>query len=928
MNALLLRSMKILSAFALSIFAILCLILVFIPTVINKQENLTSNISNLIHQPITISKVTVGWSHLDPVLQLKNVILYDSHTQHVTLTIAEIEIGFDLWRALFKHEVAFGLVHISGVKLVANEIHKNIFVIEGVNRAPAFDLKNLATSQTDDFVQIEKLGYIDIDNVDLTVNLLNGKKLQLDKVYLISENFRGYHHFRVHFDLIGNKIYNYYMIGNLIGGVYENKNLKSEFVLKTNDFKIQGKLDLQKKSNDKTNIFLLLHVPRFNLTKLNEYLPNFGINGHLKEWLSKAARKGFISNTELLLNGNLDDFPFDKQNGIFYIKTKFTDLDLFYQKNWPVAENLNGTLQIYDRLLVADVKTGMIKHTKIDVARIILPDIGKSKPQRLILHALFSGQLAHGMDFLQTGPLFKKIGNRLLNLRLFGPMQLRLHLNIPLAEDEKDHTIRAAGTISLHDANVTSTDWNVSIQHINGDLQFTQDDLFADSLKGFLLNEPVTMHIFTIKDFTNVDFIGKLNFNNFAKTYPVVLLDSFDGTSDFSAHLSLAQDRKQLSHLNFYSNLQGVLIDLPKPFSKPKMIKKVLKMVISFSKEQPMTVKVNYDKTVQANILFDLIKKERVFKKATFEFVDPLLTGSLILTSTNVLGDFKKLYWFSSQKVKKIHLAPEQVIKTKIKIAQFYLNNHLFGSVNILAEPKNNAVMINQFQITNPSLNFNATGEWDKFFTRINGVLNITSLKSFFNRLGLNYQIQAEKVESRFHFIWNNDPFYLSTSNLKGNLQFKTGHGVIPSFSKKQNDQLDFGRMLTLLSVESIPRRLTFDFSDITTRGFSFDGMKGSLQFDDGLITTNDLLVHAIMVDILAKGTYDMSKSYIHFKLSVQPKLLASLPVILAIAQGPVVGLATLGITWATQPILKHVFAKCYVLDGPFSKPVVEKCKK
>ena len=48
-------------------------------------------------------------------------------------------------------------------------------------------------------------------------------------------------------------------------------------------------------------------------------------------------------------------------------------------------------------------------------------------------------------------------------------------------------------------------------------------------------------------------------------------------------------------------------------------------------------------------------------------------------------------------------------------------------------------------------------------------------------------------------------------------------------------------RLLSVLSLQSLPRRLAFDFRDLFEQGFAFDSITGDVEIDDGVARTNNL---------------------------------------------------------------------------------------
>src|SRR5690606_15527083 len=50
-------------------------------------------------------------------------------------------------------------------------------------------------------------------------------------------------------------------------------------------------------------------------------------------------------------------------------------------------------------------------------------------------------------------------------------------------------------------------------------------------------------------------------------------------------------------------------------------------------------------------------------------------------------------------------------------------------------------------------------------------------------------------------------------------------------------------RLLGAFNFDAVVRRLQLDFSDLFQRGFAYDLITGQLQFNQGVVTTNDSLI-------------------------------------------------------------------------------------
>ncbi|MGO8279672.1 AsmA-like C-terminal region-containing protein, partial [Rhizobium ruizarguesonis] len=63
-----------------------------------------------------------------------------------------------------------------------------------------------------------------------------------------------------------------------------------------------------------------------------------------------------------------------------------------------------------------------------------------------------------------------------------------------------------------------------------------------------------------------------------------------------------------------------------------------------------------------------------------------------------------------------------------------------------------------------------------------------------------------------------------------------------------------------VLSMQSLPRRLTLDFRDVFSEGFAFDAITGNAQIEQGIAKTDNLKMRGVNATVLMGGTADIVK--------------------------------------------------------------------
>ena len=132
------------------------------------------------------------------------------------------------------------------------------------------------------------------------------------------------------------------------------------------------------------------------------------------------------------------------------------------------------------------------------------------------------------------------------------------------------------------------------------------------------------------------------------------------------------------------------------------------------------------------------------------------------------------------------------------------------------------------------------------------------------------------------------------------------------------------GRLLGILSLQSLPRRITLDFRDIFSDGFAFDSIGGQFAVTRGVMETKDLQIQGPSAKVLMSGTVNLGAETQNLKVRVQPAVGETIAVGTMIAN-PIAG----AVVWAAQKIFKdpldQAFAFEYGVTGSWADPKVEK---
>jgi len=251
--------------------------------------------------------------------------------------------------------------------------------------------------------------------------------------------------------------------------------------------------------------------------------------------------------------------------------------------------------------------------------------------------------------------------------------------------------------------------------------------------------------------------------------------------------------------------------------------------------------------------------------------------------------------------------------------------NHMpLGQVIFKTTPSSNGASIQTLSIVSTYLNLQATGEWlQSNATRLQGSATSSNVSAFLSSLGLDVRnFISSNGRVNFNLSWPDAPFAPSLTGLAGTASLDLGKGRIVDIGETNGAKMDIGRMLSIFSLQTIPRRLTFDFSDVFQKGYSFDFVKGDFSFRNGDAYTKNLVFDGPVAKVGIDGRIGLKNHDYGFTLSVTPYVTSSLPIAATLLTGqPLIGLAAVAVNTVISSSVSKVTTYYYAVSGPWDNP-------
>jgi uncharacterized protein YhdP len=170
---------------------------------------------------------------------------------------------------------------------------------------------------------------------------------------------------------------------------------------------------------------------------------------------------------------------------------------------------------------------------------------------------------------------------------------------------------------------------------------------------------------------------------------------------------------------------------------------------------------------------------------------------------------------------------------------------------------------------------------------------------------------------------WKGLPFALDFPSLSGNMLVNLNKG---QFLKVDNAG---AKLISVINLQSLPRRLSLDFRDVFSQGFSFDTIKGDVIANQGILRTNNLKMNSVSATAVMEGSADLAKETQDIHVAIIPNMNAgTASVVYGLAVNPVIGLSTFLAQLFFRAPLAKAFTVEYQVTGDWKNPIYTELNK
>ncbi|MFZ5538984.1 MAG: YhdP family protein [Pseudomonadota bacterium] len=263
----------------------------------------------------------------------------------------------------------------------------------------------------------------------------------------------------------------------------------------------------------------------------------------------------------------------------------------------------------------------------------------------------------------------------------------------------------------------------------------------------------------------------------------------------------------------------------------------------------------------------------------------------------------------------------------------FELGSRKLGRLELVAQNVaangGNAWQMQKLEIANPDGRLTATGRWEREANAAPSAprrmtlalsLDFGNAGALLGRLGIADAVRGGSGKLDGELSWRGSPLAIDYPSLAGRLQLSAAKG---QFLKADAGA---GRLLAVMSLQSLPRRIALDFRDIFSEGFAFDQITATAELKGGVLVTRDFKMRGVSATVLIEGSTDLLNETQNLHVLVLPEIDArSASLVYALMANPAVGLGTFLAQMLLRDPLSKAFSYEYEVSGSWTDPQVKR---
>lgn len=325
---------------------------------------------------------------------------------------------------------------------------------------------------------------------------------------------------------------------------------------------VRGKYKFVQNESDWMNIQGL--IKQAQVARVPYYLPNV-LGEKVRGWLEGALRAGMAENASFIAKGPVKSFPFhDSQSADerFEIKIPIRQAELSFAPDWPAIDDIKGVVTINGKSLMVDAEQASTKGVPLSPVTASIENMDAWEPV-LKVEGLAQAELDQLVDYTNSSPVSSLIGGVLLQAQVDGLAQLKLMLEIPLAQTSNT---KVNGNLLFDNNRVRLVAGMPWVKNLQGQIDFSGSKLELIKVRGNALGRPLKISGGSSNGLLQIKASGRATAQGLAEYLNPLVKPYLEGETSFDVSV---ESQGGLPTISVLSDLSGMGVLLPAPFSKP-----------------------------------------------------------------------------------------------------------------------------------------------------------------------------------------------------------------------------------------------------------------------------------------------------------------------------------------------------------------------
>jgi uncharacterized protein (TIGR02099 family) len=264
---------------------------------------------------------------------------------------------------------------------------------------------------------------------------------------------------------------------------------------------------------------------------------------------------------------------------------------------------------------------------------------------------------------------------------------------------------------------------------------------------------------------------------------------------------------------------------------------------------------------------------------------------------------------------------PKDLPSMDLVTERFTYRGKELGRVELMAQRVGDDWRIDKLGLNSADGTLTGSGAWRSGAparSSLDFELHTSDAGQFLARVGYPDVVKGGKAQLKGSLTWNGELALIDYPSLTGDVQLRAESGQFLEIEP------GFGKLISLMSLQSLPRRITLDFRDVFSKGFEFERISSSGQVERGVMAVKDFRMRGSGAQVEMSGDVNLAAETQNLRVRVVPSLGDSAATVIGLVN-PLLAIPAAIAQKILRDPLGNIFAFDYSVSGGWTDPQVVK---